>query len=168
VLEDPCGPWDLGVAGLPKAYRPNSMPSLSPAHYSTACDDPTAALRRRTRSLTTASTQPICRQPELSSWPRAATGIDELFEPYHRRIAAELDSRLPARAAKRACGPAQFQRRLYAGVVRPWPVGVLHWPRGRLAGVCARTARERGSWWGRNQPLLRLATATDYTWVEHR
>jgi len=70
-----------------------------------------------------------------------------------------LDSRLPARAAKRACALHSFTP-VYAGVVRPWPVGVLQAAAtGAWLGVLRQELRRVAGalLWGEKPALCRLS-----------
>lgn len=86
----------------------------------------------------------------------------EIFTPYHRRIAAELDSRrFGALIAMHSFTP------VYKGVARPWHAGVLFHRHDRLALIMADLLRaEGGLVVGENEPYF-VNDATDYSVPVH-
>jgi predicted N-formylglutamate amidohydrolase len=89
----------------------------------------------------------------------------ELFLPYHRAIAAELDSRAaagvrPLVLAIHSCTPAMN------GIVRPWPVGVSYAAPGRLARRLVAALALAGIDAGDNEPYS-MDLEVDYTAPEH-
>lgn len=90
----------------------------------------------------------------------------EFFEPYHLRIAQELDRRRDAGIATLLVAMHSFTP-VYLGVVRPWHAGVLYNREQRLARLLLETMpAEIGLVVGDNQPYA-VSDATDYTVVTH-
>jgi predicted N-formylglutamate amidohydrolase len=95
----------------------------------------------------------------------AAARAREIFVPYHRRIAAELDARQgaspPVLIAMHSFTP------VFGGVARPWHAGVLHHRDTRLARALLRAlSEEPGLVVGDNQPYS-VSDATDYAIPVH-
>ena len=81
-----------------------------------------------------------------------AARIAELFEPYHRRIAAELDRRLAAGQPTAVVSLHSFTP-VYGGTSRPWHAGVLHAENSALSrAILALLRAEPGLHVGDNEP----------------
>lgn len=92
--------------------------------------------------------------------------VEELFRPYHRRIAEELDRRRASGRRSVLVSLHSFTP-VYMGEPRPWHAGVLYgrdatFARRILAGLRADPALVVGD----NQPYA-VSDATDYTIVTH-
>ena len=95
-----------------------------------------------------------------------ARRIAEIFQPYHDRIAAELDRRQAARIPTVLVAIHSFTP-VYRGVVRPWHVGLLYNRDDRLARPMMELLnREGGLVVGDNQPYA-VSDVTDYTIPVH-
>lgn len=100
----------------------------------------------------------------LSAEARAER-IAEIFLPYHRAIAGELDARVaagvrPLVLAIHSCTPALNR------VARPWPVGVSYAAPGHLARRLVAALARAGIDAGDNQPYS-MDLEIDYTAPEH-
>lgn len=90
----------------------------------------------------------------------------EIFDPYHRRIAQELERRQQSGASPILIAMHSFTPTM-AGQVRPWHVGVLYQRDARLAGCLLHALRrESGLVVGDNQPYS-VSDATDYAVPVH-
>jgi predicted N-formylglutamate amidohydrolase len=90
----------------------------------------------------------------------------EIFEPYHRRIAAELDLRR-AQARPAVLVSVHSFTPSFAGVSRPWHVGLLYHRDTRLAHALLPLMRADGQWVvGDNEPYS-VSDGTDYAIPVH-
>ena len=91
---------------------------------------------------------------------------EALFEPYHRRIAAELYRRSRQGQPSVLVALHSFTP-VHAGQERHWHVGVLHGRDGRLARrVLRQLRRDPGLKVGDNEPYA-VSDASDHTVVVH-
>jgi predicted N-formylglutamate amidohydrolase len=89
-----------------------------------------------------------------------------VFDPYHARIAAELDARRARGAATLLVCVHSFTPSM-AGVERPWRVGILHMGDSPAStALLERLGREEGLEVGDNEPYA--MDGTDYTAPFHR
>jgi predicted N-formylglutamate amidohydrolase len=101
----------------------------------------------------------------LSAADRARR-LAEIFQPYHDRIAAELDRRQTAQIPTVLVAIHSFTP-VYRGVTRPWHVGLLYNRDGRLARpMMDLLNREGGLVVGDNQPYS-VSDESDYTIPVH-
>jgi predicted N-formylglutamate amidohydrolase len=101
----------------------------------------------------------------LSSADRARR-VAEIFQPYHDRIAAELDRRRAAKVPTVLVAVHSFTP-VYRGVARPWHVGLLYNRDDRLArAMMDLLNREGGLVVGDNQPYA-VSDESDYTIPVH-
>jgi predicted N-formylglutamate amidohydrolase len=92
--------------------------------------------------------------------------LNEIFKPYHDRIAQELDRRSAAGRAAVLISVHSFTP-VYKAVTRPWHIGVLHNRDPRFAhGLLALLKREEGLIVGDNEPYS-LSDESDYTIPVH-
>jgi predicted N-formylglutamate amidohydrolase len=89
----------------------------------------------------------------------------EVFEPYHDRIAAELDRRAAAGRATILVSVHSFTP-VYRGVARPWQLGTLYGSDSRVARRLLALVRGEGWVIGDNEPYAVSAT-TDYAIPVH-
>lgn len=94
-----------------------------------------------------------------------AQRIDEIFEPYHRRIGEELDARAAAGRATLLLSMHSFTPVL-AGQARPWQAGVLYQRDARLAHALRDALRADGLIVGDNQPYA-VSDSSDYAIPVH-
>ncbi len=91
-----------------------------------------------------------------------ASRIREIFEPYHDRIASELDRRRRSGRTAILIAVHSFTP-VFEAVARPWHVGVLYNRDSRLAGKLIELLRgEQGLIVGDNEPYS-VTDASDYT-----
>ena len=92
--------------------------------------------------------------------------LNEIFKPYHDRIAQELDRRSAAGRAAVLISVHSFTP-VFKAVTRPWHVGVLHNRDPSFAhGLLALLNREEGLIVGDNEPYS-LSDESDYTIPVH-
>jgi len=92
--------------------------------------------------------------------------VEELFRPYHRRIAAELDRRIASGRRVVLVSLHTFTP-VYMDEPRPWHVGVLYGRDSRFAArVLAGLRADPTLVVGDNQPYA-VSDASDYTLVTH-
>jgi predicted N-formylglutamate amidohydrolase len=95
-----------------------------------------------------------------------ARRIAEIFQPYHDRIAAELDRRQAARIPTVLVAIHSFTP-VYRGVARPWHIGLLYNRDDRLSRPMIELLnREGGLVVGDNQPYS-VSDESDYTIPVH-
>lgn len=156
--------WDIGIEAVTRhlADRLDAVAILQ--RYSRLvidCNRPPAA------SGSIATTSDGTGVPGNAGLPAAdrAARRREIFDPYHQRIAQELDSRErilpPVLIAMHSFTP------VFGGQVRPWHAGVLYQRDTRLARpLLAALRREAGLVVGDNQPYA-VSDATDYAIPVH-
>ncbi len=92
--------------------------------------------------------------------------VAEIFEPYHRRIAAELDRRREAQIPTLLVAMHSFTP-VYRGVARPWHIGILYNRDDRLSrSMIDLLNREGGLVVGDNEPYS-VSDESDYTIPVH-
>lgn len=90
----------------------------------------------------------------------------EIFDPYHRRITAELDRRRDANLPTLLVAVHSFTP-VFLGAARAWHAGVLYHREPRLARLLLELLRAEGDLVvGDNEPYA-VSDATDYTVVTH-
>jgi len=90
----------------------------------------------------------------------------EIFQPYHARIAAELDRRAAAAHASILISVHSFTPVFHA-TARPWHIGTLYRHDARVARLLIDALRAEGRWnVGDNEPYAVTAT-TDYAIPVH-
>ena len=157
--------WDLGAAGLARRLADKLDAWLILQNYSRLVIDCNRRLDRPDSIAEQSEDTAVPGNVGLSSDERRARA-DEIFEPYHARIRAELDRRASARPAPIVLFVHSFTP-VYRGVARPWQAGVLHHRDTRLALPLLRALeREPGLTVGDNQPYAANALS-DYGIVEH-
>jgi predicted N-formylglutamate amidohydrolase len=157
--------WDIGAAGLARALSGRLDAVLIQQTYSRLVIDvnrpPGAPDSIATISEHTAIpgnvglTQQAAEQRER-----------EIFQPYHRRIAAEVDARVAAGGPLVLVSVHSFTPR-FKNVDREWHAGILYGRDARFAHLMLRQLRaEPGLAVGDNQPYA-VSDETDYTVVVH-
>lgn len=100
------------------------------------------------------------------SKPQIEDRVREIFQPYHDRIAGELDRRRRAVRPTALVAMHSFTP-VFNGVARPWHVGVLYNRDPRFADVLIGLLRcKQGLVVGDNEPY-RVTDASDYTIPVH-
>jgi predicted N-formylglutamate amidohydrolase len=157
--------WDLGVAQLGLGLSARLDAFLILHNYSRLVIDANRPPEAPDSIVCLSEHTPIPANANLSADERQQR-LEELFQPYHRRIGAELEAR-QQRARPSVLVALHSFTPVHAGDVRPWHVGVLHGRDGRLAGrVRERLEREQGLCVGNNEPYA-VCDASDYTVVVH-
>lgn len=157
--------WDIGVAGLGRSLAQELGAWLILANYSRLVIDCNRPLGRPD-SIAGTSEDTIVPGNQRLDEQDAERRARELFEPYHGRIAAELDRRAASGEAAIVIFLHSFTP-VFRGVSRPWHAGVLHLDDERLARPLLEALRsEPGLVVGDNEPYAASAL-TDYGLVEH-
>ncbi len=157
--------WDLGVAALGRVLSARLDAFLILHNYSRLVIDANRPPGVFDSIVSRSDTTVIAANASLSATERQQR-VAELFDPYHRRIAAELEAR-SARAQPSVLVALHSFTPVFSGVVRPWHVGVLHGRDGRLAHRVRRgLEREPGLTVGDNEPYA-VSDNTDHTVVVH-
>jgi len=157
--------WDLGVAELGRRLSARLNAFLIVQNYSRlvidanrppGAPDSIPALSERTRIAANEGLSPS----------DARTRVEEVFQPYHRRIRDELVAR-SARACPSVLVALHSFTPVYLDKGRPWHVGVLYGRDPRLGRLVREGLRRDGSLVvGDNQPYS-VSDATDYTIIVH-
>jgi predicted N-formylglutamate amidohydrolase len=96
------------------------------------------------------------------SQPQMEARVREIFQPYHERIARELDRRRETGRPTVLIAMHSFTP-VYDGVARPWHLGVLYNHDARFAHVLIELLRrEQGLIVGENEPYA-MTDESDYT-----
>jgi predicted N-formylglutamate amidohydrolase len=157
--------WDIGAAGLARALSARLDAFLILQTYSRllidvnrppGAPDSIVALSERTH---------IPGNVDLSA-EAAAQRCREVFEPYHDRIASEVDRRVAAGMPTILVALHSFTPR-FKDVDREWHAGVLYGRDDRVARIVLQHLRADGQLVvGDNQPYA-VSDDTDYTVVTH-
>lgn len=157
--------WDLGVAELGRKLAALLDAFLIVHGYSRlvidanrppGAPDSIATISERTR---------VAANEALSS-REVRRRVDEIFEPYHRRIRDELDDRA-ARSSPCILVALHTFTPIYLGEARPWHAGVLYGRDVRLARLVLEALRRNEALVvGDNEPYS-VSDDTDYTIVVH-
>jgi predicted N-formylglutamate amidohydrolase len=157
--------WDLGVAELAERLAARLDAFLILHNYSRLVIDVNRPPWAPDSIVSLSEHTRIPANGELSTAERVQRR-SALFDPYHRRIAAELDSRARLGQPSVLVALHSFTP-VHAGQERPWHVGVLHGRDGRLARRLLRELRrEPGLEVGDNEPYA-VSDASDHTVVVH-
>ena len=157
--------WDIGIAAVCRVMADALDATLIAQNYSRLIID-------CNRSPGTAASIP--ELSEHTAVPgnmglnecRKAARVGEIFQPYHDRIAAELDRRRDAGRATVLVAMHSFTP-VYKGIPRPWEIGVMYNRDPRLASLLLATLKhEEGLVVGDNEPYS-VSDATDYTIPVH-
>jgi predicted N-formylglutamate amidohydrolase len=157
--------WDIGALDLSRRLAEGLAAALVHQTYSRLVIDCNRAPDHPQSIVTTSDGWAIAGNLGLTP-ADAEARRREVFDPYHARIAAELDARQASGVPTLLVCVHSFTPRM-AGFERPWHVGVLH-----LGDSPASTAlleklrREEGLVVGDNEPYA--MNGTDYTAPVHR
>lgn len=157
--------WDLGVAALAE-HLSAQLDAFTILHnYSRLVIDVNRPLQAPDSIVSLSEHTAIAANATLTPAERHQRS-EALFEPYHRRIAAELATRARlGRPSVLVC--LHSFTPVYGGVARPWHVGVLYGRDGRLAERVLRKLRqEPGLQVGDNEPYA-ASELSDHTLVVH-
>ncbi len=157
--------WDIGIAGVCRTLAERLDATLIQQNYSRLiidCNRPPAVPSSIPQE---SEATPIPGNLGLGDDAKALRERD-LFQPYHARIAAELDRR--AKAGRPAVLIAMHSfTPAYHGVARPWHVGALYNRDTRFASaILAALRQESGLTVGDNEPYS-VDDTTDYTIPVH-
>jgi predicted N-formylglutamate amidohydrolase len=157
--------WDIGAAGVVRnmAKRLDAFAILQTysrlaidCNRSPAVESSIVAISEDTEIPGNLNLSPADREQRIA----------EIFQPYHSRIAAELDRRQAARIPTIIVAIHSFTP-VYRGIGRPWHVGLLYNRDDRLARpLMALLNREGGLVVGDNQPYA-VSDESDYTIPVH-
>ena len=157
--------WDIGIAGVADRLAEMLDAHLIAQRYSRLVIDcnrpPAAASSIPVISEATA----IPRNEGISDRERAAR-CREIFEPYHDRIDAAIDTRIEHKRPTVLVSLHSFTP-VYAGVARPWHIGALYNRDTVLPHLLLKHLRGEGDLVvGDNEPYA-VSDLTDYTIPVH-
>jgi predicted N-formylglutamate amidohydrolase len=159
------GASDLGVDGLGRLLAARLDAFLILHNYSRLVIDANRPPRAPDSIVGHCEQSPIAANLHIDAAARERR-LEELFHPYHRRIAAELEAR-QGQARSSVLVTLHSFTPVLGNEVRPWHVGVLHGRDARLARRVRRgLERERGLRVGVNQPYA-VSDASDHTLLVH-
>lgn len=157
--------WDIGIAGVCRALADQLDATLIQQNYSRLIIDCNRPPRTPASMPEISEATPIPGNRGLGAAAREAREQD-IFRPYHRRVADELDRRAQARRPVALIAMHSFTPS-YLGVERPWHVGVLYHRDTRLArALLAALRQDQGLCVGDNEPYD-VSPQTDYTIPVH-
>jgi predicted N-formylglutamate amidohydrolase len=157
--------WDIGIAAVCRRMADALDATLIEQNYSRLIIDCNRSPGTATSIPELSEHTTVPGNIGLSERQKAAR-VGEIFQPYHDRIAAELDRRQHAGRAAVLVAMHSFTP-VYKGFSRPWEVGVMYNRDPRLAHVLLATfKREDGLVIGDNEPYS-VTDASDYTIPVH-
>lgn len=156
--------WDIGAAGVSSLLAALLDAVLIRQTYSGLVIDCNRAPHLPSSIVETSEATLIPGNARLSADAREARRR-EVFEPYHQRIALELNRRQHASRPTVLLALHSFAP-VFLGVSRPWQCGVLYNRDPRLARIVGDLLRERGLAVGDNEPYA-VSDETDYTIPVH-
>lgn len=157
--------WDIGAAGLARRLAGDLDAFVILQTYSRLVIDCNRAPGAPGSIVEVSELTEVPGNQGLAA-AEAAARVRTIFEPYHRRIAAELDARAKAMRPTALVAVHSFTP-VFRGVARPWHVGVLYNRDRRLGGILLDLLRaEPGFCVGDNEPYA-ISDDTDYTIPVH-
>lgn len=152
--------WDIGAASVARRLAATLDAFLITQSYSRLVIDCNRTPGVPTSIPTLSETTEIPGNRDLDEAERAAR-VREIFEPYHRRIVAELDARERAGRPTTYVAVHSFTP-VFKGVARPWHIGVLYHRGPALGQALLELLRAEGDLCvGDNQPYA-IGDATDF------
>ena len=157
--------WDIGIAGLGRELADRLDACLIMQPYSRLVIDCNRPPGSPELIVAVSDGTPIPGNATLSAHD-AELRAREIFAPYHSAIARHLDERKRAGRATILISLHSFTP-VYAGVARPWQIGVLYHHYRALADALLALLRGRGDLTvGDNEPYT-VDDETDYTIPVH-
>lgn len=157
--------WDLGVAELGRRLSARLDAALFLQNYSRLVIDANRPLEAFD-SIPVLSERTRIPANERLSTEQIRQRVDEVFLPYHRRLAAELDQRA-ARGRPSVLVALHSFTPVFLDERRPWQVGVLYNRDARLGRLMhSHLCRDPALVVGENEPYA-ASDASDYTIVVH-
>ena len=157
--------WDIGAAAVSRLMADALDAMLVQQNYSRLVIDCNRAPSVDSSIPQISERTPIPGNIGLNDDQKGAR-VREIFQPYHDRIASELDRRRQADRPAVLIAMHSFTP-VYDGVARPWHAGVLYNRDRRFAhALMALLKREEGLVVGDNEPYS-VSDATDYTIPAH-
>ena len=157
--------WDIGIAGVAERLANMLGAHLIAQRYSRLvidCNRPPGAAS----SIPVISEATVIPGNERISAEEKEARRREIFDPYHRRINAVIDSRVHAKRPTVLVALHSFTP-VYAGVARPWHIGTLYHRDTILPRLLLRHLRaESDLVVGDNEPYA-VSDLTDYTIPVH-
>lgn len=144
--------WDIGALAVARLLAQRFDMPLASAVYSRLVIDPNRALDDPTLIVSISDDVLIPANADLSA-AAAAQRVNEIFSPYHRAVAAALESRRALGVAAPALVSVHSFTPEMRGFARPWHIGVLWDGDPRIAVPLMAALRARGDVTvGDNQP----------------
>jgi predicted N-formylglutamate amidohydrolase len=157
--------WDIGIAGVGRLLADALDAVFIQQNYSRLVIDCNRPPGVRTSIPEISELTPIPSNVGLSEADKAARAR-EIFQPYHDRIAAELDRRRDAGLPAALIALHSFTP-VFKGETRPWHVALLYHRDPSLSRrLIARLKQEAGLIVGDNEPY-QVSDTTDYTIPTH-
>jgi predicted N-formylglutamate amidohydrolase len=157
--------WDIGIAGVADALSEHLDAHLIAQRYSRLvidCNRPPEA----TGSIPRISEATVIPGNEGLAREAAEVRRQQIFDPYHRRIAEAIDRRLRENIPTVLVSLHSFTP-VYAGIARPWHIGTLYHRDTRLPPLLLKLLRgEPDLVVGDNEPYA-VSDETDYTIPVH-
>ncbi len=157
--------WDIGIAGVGRFLADALDAVLIQQNYSRLVIDCNRPPNASTSIPEISELTPIPGNMALSDTDKAAR-VCEIFQPYHDRIAAELDHRRQAGLPAALIALHSFTP-VFKGEARPWHVALLYHRDPSLSRrLIALLKQEAGLIVGDNEPY-HVSDTTDYTIPTH-
>ena len=157
--------WDIGIAGVAEALSGHLDAHLIAQRYSRLvidCNRPPASAGSIPR-LSEATAIP---GNEAMAGDAAESRREAIFDPYHRRIREVIEKRLRDGVPTVLVSLHSFTP-VYAGIIRPWHIGMLYHRDIRLPPLLLKLLRgEPDLVVGDNEPYA-VSDETDYTIPVH-
>ncbi|WP_411849976.1 N-formylglutamate amidohydrolase [Stenotrophomonas sp. LGBM10] len=157
--------WDIGIAGVTRALAGLLDAWAIEQTYSRLvidCNRPPGAPGR----FAPVSDHTVVPGNQALDTAAQDARVREIFDPYHQRIATELDARSAAGIPTILIAMHSFTPAMQ-GVARPWHAGVLYQRDARFAHALLHALRAEGDLVvGDNQPYA-VSDATDYAIPVH-
>jgi predicted N-formylglutamate amidohydrolase len=153
--------WDIGAGAVACMLGDAFGATVIRQHYSRLAIDCNRTPGWETSIVQVSERTAVPGNIGLSK-PEIDARVREIFQPYHDRIALELDRRRQAGRATALIAMHSFTP-VYDSVARPWHIGILYNRDARLAQVLIDLLRcEQGLIVGDNEPY-RVTDTSDYT-----
>jgi predicted N-formylglutamate amidohydrolase len=157
--------WDVGIAGLAEALSKHLDAHLIAQRYSRLvidCNRPP----RAPGSIPRISEATVIPRNEGLTRDAIEARHQQIFDPYHRRIAEVIEQRLRDHRPTVLVSLHSFTP-VYAGIARPWHIGTLYHRDTKLPPLLLKLLRaEADLVVGDNEPYA-VSDETDYTIPVH-